>query len=132
MISLLLLLALSEPAACDGGSFISGQKSARSEINSNMETDLKVVGDLLHQRNDIRARLVDLDSMPEGKRRLKSIFNENYDPRVLRGRDERIGLQIDGLKDELSFLEAKNRALDSELKEFALRCPIENSNAPNH
>ena len=127
----LVLLALNAPTACDETTFIASQKAARTEINTKMEADLSSIETLLGRRNAIRARLVELDSMPSAKRRFKSAFNENYDARILRGRDERLGLEIDGLKDELSFLEAKNKALDGELKEFALRCAPEDSNASN-
>jgi len=127
LLGILALAAASAP--CDEAAFITSQKANRADIDVKVQADSQTVETLIAQRNEIRERLVELDSMSSAKRQFRSTFNEDYDPRVLRGRDERIGLRIDGLKDEMAFFEAKRRRLDSEVKEFAARCAPENFNA---
>lgn len=124
MFSLLGILAFttSALASCDEAVFIASQKEGRAEIIASMEANLNRVELLLQQRSAVRARMLELDTMSPAKRRLKSAFNGEYDWRVLEGRDERLRLGIDGIKDELTFAESKNRGLDMQLKEFALRC----------
>lgn len=51
---------------------------------------------LQERRQAIIDRMAELDSMSPLERRLKSTFNQDYDPRVLRGRLERVEMQIAG------------------------------------
>lgn len=61
------------------------------------EADLEAkIKPLQERRQAILDRLVDLDAMSPLERRLKSAFNSDYDPRVLRGRLDRIENQLEG------------------------------------
>jgi hypothetical protein len=74
------------------------------------QTKESMANDFLQRANDLQAKIIplqerrqaiidrmaELDAMSPIERRLKSTFNQDYDPRVLRGRLERVEMQIAG------------------------------------
>lgn len=61
---------------------------------------------LQQRRQAIIDRMAELDGMSGIERRLKSTFNTDYDPRILRGRLERVEMQIEGHQKTYSELNA--------------------------
>lgn len=61
------------------------------------EADLEAkIKPLQERRQAIVDRIASLDAMSPLERRIKSAFNSDYDPRVLRGRLERVEMQLEG------------------------------------
>ena len=135
MIVFILAAALQLPSLskndCDQSAFIDRQKTERAATLTQLEGHLSKIEGILTRRNAIRQRLVELDAMSPAKRRLKSSFNSDYDYRVLEGRDQRLGLQIDGLKGSMAMLELRNKLLDTQIDEFVNRCAPKASDAPD-